>query len=185
MFPACRRHNVSLRNNTDISVTQRQYFARIIFSMANTYTQLYNHIVFATKYRRASIQAFWQEELHRYITGIVQNHDHKMLQINSMPDHIHMFIGMKPHQSLSNLVQIVKSDSSKWINAKKVGLHQFAWQEGFGAFSYSKSLLPKVILYIQHQQHHHRKKTFREEYVHMLNESGIDYDERYIFKDPV
>jgi putative transposase len=153
--------------------------------MANTYTQLYNHIVFATKFRAASIDISWQDNLHRYITGIVQNHDHKMIQINSMPDHLHMFIGMKPHQSLSNLVQIVKSESSKWVKEKGLCSHQFAWQEGFGAFSYSRSQLSRVILYIQHQQERHRKRTFREEYLYMLKESGIDYDERYIFKDPI
>jgi putative transposase len=153
--------------------------------MANTYTQLHNHIVFATKYRNASIHPSWQERLHGYITGIVENHDHKMLQINSMPDHVHMLVGMRPHQSLSALIQLIKSDSTKWIKENRLCSHQFAWQEGFGAFSYSKSHVPNVILYIQHQQEHHRKRTFRQEYLHMLNESGIDYDERYIFKDTI
>jgi REP element-mobilizing transposase RayT len=153
--------------------------------MANTYTQLHNHIVFATKFREGNIRNEWREDLHRYITGIVQNHDHKMLQINSMPDHVHMLIGMKPHQSLSSLMQMVKADSTRWINQNRLCPYQFAWQEGFGAFSYSRSQVSQVALYIQHQQEHHRKKTFREEYIHMLKESGIDYDERYVFKDPL
>lgn len=152
--------------------------------MANTYTQLHYHIVFATKYREGSIQSYFKEDLHKYITGIVQRHEHKMLQINSMPDHVHMLIGMRPHQSLSSLMQLVKSESTKWIKENRFS-NAFAWQEGYGAFSNSKSQLHRVMLYIQHQQEHHTLKSFKEEYINMLQESGIDYEERYIFKEPV
>ncbi|MEO6637686.1 MAG: IS200/IS605 family transposase, partial [Ginsengibacter sp.] len=112
--------------------------------MPNTCTKLYIQFVFAVKYRSSLIHSQWKEDLHKYITGIFQNNDHKMLQINSMPDHIHIFIGMRPHQSISSLVQNVKTESSKWIKAQKFCKSSFGWQEGFGAFSYSKSHVPDV-----------------------------------------
>src|SRR5690348_10954301 len=123
--------------------------------MPNTFTQFYVHIVFATRYRVGLINPSWRNDLHRYITGMVQNKGHKMLGINSMPDHLHMFIGMKPDQSVSSLVQIVKTESSKWI--KENHCKAFCWQEGFGAFTNSKSQLPQVISYIENQQQHHKK----------------------------
>jgi putative transposase len=153
--------------------------------VANTYTQLHHQFVFATQYRNAAIHSSWKEQLHKYITAIVQDHDHKMLQINTMPDHLHMLVGLRPTQSVSSLMQIVKSESTKWIREKKFCRDLFAWQEGYGAFSYSKSQLSKVILYIQQQETHHRKKTFREEYIHMLTESGIEFEECYVFKEPI
>ena len=128
--------------------------------MANTYTQLHIQLVFAIKYRAALIQYDWKERLHQYITGIFQENEHKMLQINSMPDHIHIFFGMRPHQSISSLVQNVKSESSKWINENGFCKSAFAWQEGFGAFSYSKTHVPDVIRYIQNQEAHHKKEAF-------------------------
>src|SRR5215203_243286 len=152
--------------------------------MADTFTQIHHHIIFATKYREGLIHSPWREYLHKYITGIVQNKKHKMLQINSMPDHIHMLIGMRPHQSLSSLIQTIKSESSKWVTEKRF-CSEFAWQEGFGAFSHSKSQLSQVMLYIQKQHEHHRKKTFRKEYIDILNESGVDFSEKYIFNEPV
>src|SRR5689334_16449979 len=100
--------------------------------MPNTYTKLHVQFVFAVKYRAALIQKPWKERLHKYITGIIQAHDHKMLQINSMPDHIHILIGMRPLQSISSLVQKVKSESTKWINENKLAGAEFAWQEGYG-----------------------------------------------------
>jgi putative transposase len=153
--------------------------------MANTYTQLHHQVVFATQYRAAAIHSLWKEQLHKYITAIVQDHNHKMVQINTMPDHVHMLIGLRPIQSISSLIQIVKSESTKWIRQQKFCSCQFAWQEGYGAFSYSKSQVSQVILYIQQQELHHRKKTFQEEYINMLTESGIDFDKRYIFKEPI
>jgi putative transposase len=152
--------------------------------MANTYTQLHIQFVFAVKYRAALIQKAWKDELHKYITGIFQANEHKMLQINSMPDHIHILIGMRPSQSISSLVQNVKTESSKWIKDKKFCAAPFAWQEGYGAFSYSKSDVPDVIRYIQNQEAHHKKETFQDEYKRFLKAFEIEYDEQYIFKEP-
>ena len=108
-----------------------------------------------------------------------------MLQLNSMPDHIHILAGIRPHQSISAIIQNVKAESSRWINDNHLTSNRFAWQEGYGAFSYSKSHLPDVIRYIQQQEEHHRKKTFLQEYKAFLNAFEISYDERYIFKEPV
>jgi putative transposase len=150
--------------------------------MANTYTQVHIQLVFAVKYRASIINRKWKEDLHRYITGIVQDNGHKLLQINSMPDHIHTFLGLRPNQSISSLVQNVKSESTKWINEKRFCSSRFAWQEGFGAFSYSKSHVHNVIRYIQNQEIHHKKETFLNEYKRMLELFDIAYDEKYIFK---
>ena len=152
--------------------------------MANTYTQLHIQFVFAVKYRAASIEKEWKDELHKYITGIIQENGHKMLQVNSMPDHIHIFIGMRPTQSVASLVQNVKAESSKWVKDRKFCTSPFAWQEGYGAFSYSKSHVPDVIRYIQNQEAHHQKETFIEEYKKILKVFEIEYDEQYIFKEP-
>ena len=151
--------------------------------MSNTYTQIHIQCIFAVKYRRSLIEKDWKQYLHKYITGIVQNHNHKMIRINSMPDHLHMFFGMRPDQSLSDLMRIVKSDSSEWINQQKFCQSAFRWQGGFGAFSYSRSQLGAVIRYIENQQKHHAKKSFREEYVEMLEKFNVKYDARFIFKE--
>ena len=150
--------------------------------MPNTYTQIHIQFVFAVKYRAALIGKEWKERLHQYMTGIFQGNNHKMLQINSMPDHIHIFIGMRPHQSISSLMQNVKTESSKWVKEQNLG-HSFAWQEGYGAFSYAKSQVPDVIRYIQNQELHHRKETFLDEYRKFLIAFEIEWDERYIFKE--
>ena len=151
--------------------------------MPNTYTQIHIQFVFAVKFRNCVIQSAWKEELHKYITGIVQLHSHKLIAINSMPDHVHVFIGMRPTQSVSDLMQDVKGSSSKWINDKNLTVKHFEWQEGYGAFSYSKSHIKNVIEYIENQEQHHRVKTFREEYIDFLEKFEIDYDERYIFHE--
>ena len=169
---------------SDESQTMLRIFNYKTFHMANTYTQLHIQLVFAVKYRAALIQKEWKERLHQYITGIFQKNEHKMLQINSMPDHIHIFIGLRPHQSISSLVQNVKSESSKWIKDNKLCKSPFAWQEGFGAFSYSKTHVDRVIRYIQNQEAHHKKETFLDEYRKMLKAFEVEYDERYIFKEP-
>lgn len=151
--------------------------------MANTYTQLHVQLVFAVKFRAGLIREEWKGRLHQYITGIFQKNEHKMLQVNSMPDHIHILIGLRPHQSVSALVQNVKTKSSIWIKENKLS-SSFAWQEGFGAFSYSKSHVPDVIRYIQNQEMHHKKETFLDEYRRLLKAFEVEYDEKYIFKDP-
>ena len=152
--------------------------------MANTYTQLHIQLVFAVKYRLALIEKEWKEQLHQYITGIIQQNNHKVLQINSMPDHIHIFIGMRPDQSISSLVQNVKTESNKKIKENNFCKSIFAWQEGFGGFSYSKSHVDDVIRYIQNQEAHHKKETFLDEYRKLLKAFEVEYDERYIFKEP-
>lgn len=151
--------------------------------MPNTYTQIHIHLVFAVKYRDGVIQASWKDELYKYITGIVQNNKHKLLIINGMPDHVHILIGLRPSQSISDLLQDIKGSSSKWINEKRFIKTRFEWQEGYGAFSYSKSQIKTVIEYIENQELHHQKKTFREEYLEMLQKFEVDYDEKYIFHE--
>ncbi len=150
--------------------------------MANTYSQIHLQFIFAVKYRAALIQKIWKDELYKYITGIIQKNNHKMLIINGMADHIHILIGMRPTQSVSDLLQDIKGDSSKWINEKKFTDQHFSWQGGYGAFSYGKSQIKDVISYIKNQEKHHRKKLFQEEYVEFLDKFEVDYDDRYIFK---
>ena len=150
--------------------------------MANTYTQIHIQTDFAVKNRQSLIKPEWKDELYKYITGIIQSYDHKVLQINGMPDHIHIFFGMRPSQSLSDLMKQLKQDSSKWINGNGLADGKFSWQAGYGAFSYSKSHVPRVIKYIANQEEHHKSKTFGDEYLEILKESGIDYDERFILK---
>lgn len=150
--------------------------------MANTYTQIHIQAVFAVQNRDSIIKPTWKNELYKYITGIVQTNKHKLLSINGMPDHIHILFGFRPTQSLSDLMQDIKGDSSKWINEKGFVKGKFSWQEGYGAFSYSKSELHKVINYIERQEVHHKKTTFIEEYLEFLKEFEVDFDDRYIFK---
>jgi putative transposase len=153
--------------------------------MANTYTQIHIQLVFAVQNRASLISPAWKEELHQYITGVIQKYDHKLLRINGMPDHIHILFGMRPTQALSDLVQHVKQDSSKWINEKRLSQGKFAWQSGFGAFSYSRSDVPNVIAYIRDQEKHHQVRTFQEEYLELLKAFEVEHDERYIFKPVV
>ena len=152
--------------------------------MANTYTQLYIHFVFAVKNRSALLSTEWDERLRLYITATVQNNGHKMLCINNLPDHVHMFVGLNPSQSLSDLMRLVKGDSSAFINKERLTRFKFQWQEGYGAFTYSKSQIDKVVKYIKNQQEHHKKITFLDEYRQFLTSFDITFDERYIFKKP-
>jgi putative transposase len=161
----------------EVSLKQTRTF------MANTYTQLHIHCVFAVKYRQAVIQPSWEENLHRYITGIVQNNKHKMLAIGSAYDHLHLFVGLHPTQSIADLMQVVKGDSSEFINDQMFTRRKFQWQDGYGAFSNSHSQVPAVVAYILNQKEHHQKRTFREEYLQMLKDYELDYDERYLFTD--
>ena len=152
--------------------------------MANTYTQIHVQLVFAVKHRNGLIHSTFKDELHQYITGIIKFHNHKLLAINGMPDHLHILIGMRPTQSISDLMQDIKANSSKWINENRFLKVRFEWQEGYGAFSYSKTNVQNVINYIKNQERHHNKKTFQDEYVEFLNLFEVDYDERHIFKEP-
>ena len=151
--------------------------------MPNTYTQMHIQFVFAIKFRKECIQDLWKNELQQYITGMIQNKTHKMLQINTMPDHLHMLLGFRPNENMSQLIQLVKSERTKFINDNRFTRQKFAWQDGFGAFSYSKSHVPNVIKYIQNQEQHHKKQTFLEEYVSFLKAFEIEYDDHYIFKE--
>jgi len=151
--------------------------------MPNTYTQLYIHCIFAVKYREAVIQPEWEERLHKYITGIVQNNGHKLLTINSVSDHLHLFIGLNPNQSISEIMRLVKGDSSEFINKEKLTKRKFHWQDGYGAFSNSRSQIDAVVKYIINQKQHHLKKSFRDEYLEILKDYNIEYDEKYIFQD--
>ena len=151
--------------------------------MANTYTQIHIQSIFAVQSRQSLIQQSWKDELYQYITGIVQNNGHKLLAINGMPDHVHILFGFRPIQSLSDLMKDVKGESSQWVNNKGlVRKGKFSWQEGYGAFSYGKSQLNRVISYIQNQEEHHKKWSFIEEYKGLLDRFGVSYDERYLFK---
>lgn len=150
--------------------------------MANTYSQVYIQIVFAVKGRQNLITQNIREELHKYITGIITNRDQKLLSIFCMPDHTHLLIGLKPSIRISDLVRDIKAGSSKFINDKKLIKGKFSWQEGFGVFSYSRSQIDTVIKYIQNQEKHHNKKSFKEEYIEFLKKFEIEYDENYLFK---
>lgn len=154
--------------------------------MANsnaTYSQIHIQLIFAVKFRDALIQNDWKVELYKYMTGIIQNNNHKLLSINGMPDHIHILIGLRPNQALSELVNQIKSNSSKWINDKRFLPVRFEWQKGYGAFSYGKSQIPVVINYINNQEIHHQKKSFKQEYLDFLNKFEIEYNQEYVFND--
>ena len=152
--------------------------------MSNTYTQIYIHIVFAVKGRQNLIPKEHKTELHGYIMGIIKKKKQTVIQINSMPDHIHILVGITPNTTVSDLVRDIKANSSKFINQKRWVMGRFEWQVGFGAFSYSRSHLDALVKYIKNQEKHHMGKTFREEYLEILERFRVNYDERYIF-DPV
>jgi len=149
--------------------------------MANTYSQLYIQLVFAVKGRQQLINGDWKSELNKYISGIITNQGHKSINVNGMPDHIHAFIGLNPERNISDLVREMKSESSNYINSRKLLQGKFNWQGGYGAFSYSQSQVQQVYNYIENQELHHQKKTFREEYYGLLKAFNIIYEEKYLF----
>ena len=151
--------------------------------MADTYTQLYIHIVFAVKGRQGLIPKQHKEALHQYITRIITNNRQTVIRINSMPDHIHILVGMTSDISLSALVRDIKANSSKFINQKQWVVGRFEWQAGFAAFSYSHSQLDSVVRYIKNQEAHHSHQTFREEYLAFLKRFDVPYNPKYVF-DP-
>jgi REP element-mobilizing transposase RayT len=152
--------------------------------MANTYTQLYVQLVFASKGREQMIPKAHKEEVHRYITGIVQHETrrHKLLAIHCMPDHIHIFVGLHPAQSISSLVSDIKTASTKFIKKQSWMPFTFEWQEGFGAFSYAHSQVDAVAKYVLQQEAHHQTRTFREEYLDFLQKFDVPHDMRYLFE---
>ena len=151
--------------------------------MANTYTQIHIQFVFAVKHRQSVISSKWENDLYKYITGIVKNNNHKMLCINGMPDHVHILVGFHTTQSISDFMREVKANSSKWINEQKLVSGKFEWQEGYGAFSYSKSQMPQVINYINNQKEHHQKQSFLEEYKSFLEKFEIEHNLEFSFKE--
>jgi len=150
--------------------------------MAGTYSQLYIQVVFAVKCRENLIATAWKDELHKYISGIITNKEQKSIIVNGMPDHIHAFIGLRPSMKISDLVRDIKNNSSNFINDRKFVKGRFSWLEGYGAFSYSHSHIENVYNYILHQEEHHKKRTFREEYLDFLQKFDIEFNEKYLFE---
>jgi putative transposase len=150
--------------------------------MANTYTKCYFHLVFAVKNRDALIKKEWKDELEKYITGIVQNHKHKILAINSMPDHMHILVGYYLNQLIPDLVEEIKTSSNSWIRVKRLTKFKFEWQKGYGAFTNSQSQIDNVVRYILSQEDHHRKKLFKEEYLEMLEKNDVVFAQEYLFE---
>lgn len=149
--------------------------------MANTYTQSYFHLVFAVKNRDALIKNEWKSDLEKYMTGIVQNHQHKMLAVFCMIDHVHILIGYNVNQLIPDLVEELKTSSNAWIKNKRFTKFKFEWQKGYGAFTHSHSQIDTVVKYILNQEKHHKKKSFREEYLEMLEKNDVTFNQEYLF----
>ena len=149
--------------------------------MPGTFSQIYIQVVFAVKGRQSFIQPAWEEELYKYITGILTKKGQKMLAINGAFDHIHFLIGMKPSCCLSDLVREIKKSTNTFVNTQTKLPYHFDWQEGYGAFSYSHSALSDIIGYIQKQKEHHKRYSFRDEYIAFLRKFEIDYQEKFVF----
>ncbi len=149
--------------------------------MANTFSQIYLQFVFAVKGRQNLISKENKEEIHKYITALIQNRKAKLLAINCMPDHIHIFVGFKPNILISDFVKEIKVESNDFINSKNWIKGKFSWQEGYGVFSYSHSHIDAVIRYVLNQETHHQKKTFKQEYLELLKKFDIPFEEVYLF----
>lgn len=150
--------------------------------MAGTYSQIYIHCIFAVKGKINLLHKPWRDEVFKYIAGIIKGKNQKPIIVNGVTDHIHIFVGLKPSMSVSDLVRDIKNNSSKFINEQKFTKSKFAWQEGYGAFSYAHSQLNNVYQYIAKQEEHHRKKTFKEEYTVLLQKFEIEFDEKFLFE---
>jgi len=150
--------------------------------MPGTFSQIYIQTVFAVKGRENLISNSWKTELHKYIAGIIKGKGQKSIIVNGMPDHIHAFVGLKPVMSISDLVRDMKNNSSNFVNDRKLVNGKFSWQEGYGAFSYSHSHIERVYDYILNQEQHHKKKTFKKEYLEFLKKFEVGYDEKYLFE---
>jgi REP element-mobilizing transposase RayT len=153
--------------------------------MANTYFQVYVQCVFAVKYRNATINKVWKPTLLGVIGNLINETGCKTIIVNGVEDHIHCLIGLKPALSISELMKEVKAKSSKYINEHKFANQRFEWQEGYGVFSYGHSQIGDVFQYISNQETHHKRQTFREEYLAFLKKFEVPYDERYVFADLV
>ena len=153
--------------------------------MANTYHQIYLQTVFAVKYREAVINKAWKSQLLGVIGNLINETGCKNIIVNGVEDHVHCFLGLKPVISVSELMKTVKAKSSKFVNDNDLTPHRFEWQDGYGVFSHSQSHIDKVFKYIQNQEEHHKKQTFQDEYLQFLKNFKIDYDEKYLFHEPV
>lgn len=149
--------------------------------MAQTFPQVYLQYVFAVQGRQCLLQKPWREEVFKYMSGIIENKNQKSIIVNGVSDHVHVFVGLKTSIQISDWIRDVKNNSSKFINEQKFVKGKFHWQEGYGVFSYSHSQIGSVYRYIANQEQHHKKKTFKEEYLEFLKKFGIEYDERYLF----
>ncbi len=153
--------------------------------MGNTYHQIYIQAVFAVKYRAAVIHPEWKHKLYAVMGNLIKETGCKSIIINGVADHVHCFFGLKPSVSVSNVMQHTKAKSSKWLNESNLLENKFHWQDGFGAFSYSQSAIGNVFRYIQNQEAHHKKKKFLDEYIGLLKQHEIEYDERYLFHEMI
>ena len=149
--------------------------------MAGTYSQMHIHIVFAVKSRENLLLKPWRDEIFKYISGIISDKKQKNLIVNGVEDHVHLFIGLKPSCCLADLIRDVKSSTTNFINEKRLVKGRFSWQEGYGAFTYSRSQLDQVYQYILNQENHHLKSSFKEEYLGLLRKFEIEYDDKYLF----
>lgn len=150
--------------------------------MANTFSQIYLQFVFAVQNRKSLVPRDHKEELHKYMTGLVQNRKAKMIAVHCMPDHTHLFVGFKPSVLISDFIKEIKVESNEFINQKGWVKGTFKWQQGYGVFSYSHSHIDRVAKYVLNQEQHHKKKTFRDEYIDLLQKFEIPYDEKYLFR---
>ena len=150
--------------------------------MADTYTQCYFQLVFAVRNRNALIKKEWKDQLEKYISGIIRNNGHKMLAIGTMPNHIHIFFGYNLNQLIPDLVEQIKTSSNAWIKERRLSRFRFGWQNGYGAFTYSRSQIDAVIKYILNQEQHHKKMNFQEEYLKILRKLEIEYKKEYLFE---
>ena len=153
--------------------------------MANTYHQIYLHVIFAVKYRNALIDNLWKDSLFGIRGRLINENGGKLIIVNGLEDHIHCCLSLKPSISVADHMLKIKSNSSKWINDQGICSSRFEWQSGYGAFSVSRSHIKAVFNYIKNQEEHHYKRSFREEYLELLKKYNVDFDERYIFDDPV
>lgn len=149
--------------------------------MAGTFSQIYIQIVFSVNGRGNLLQKEWRSELYKYIAGIITNKEQKSIIVNGMPDHVHVFVGLKPSMAISDLVRDIKNNSSNFINDRKFVRGRFSWQEGYGAFSYAHSQVGTVFKYILNQEEHHKRKTFKEEYLDFLKKFNVEFNEKYLF----
>lgn len=149
--------------------------------MAGTFSQVYIQVVFAVKDRENLIGQQWKESLYKYIAGIIRNKGQKPIIVNGVKDHVHVFIGLKPAAAIADIVRDIKNNSSDFINDNKFVKDWFSWQKGYGAFSYSHSHVGAVYDYINNQEKHHKRKTFKDEYMNLLKKFEIEYDEKYLF----